>query len=117
MDRYKSIFLFAAAVLFLVLAGSLTLYAQPFGLGSPQAQQFSQYQPLCAANGRFVFGQISGSSKDRFMLDTATGRLWRVGESGRIGIYLTPVSYSLENGEYVNMPGDPAEAGKDDAEK
>lgn len=33
---------------------------------------------LSAEGGRYVFGQISDARRDQFMLDTATGRLWRV---------------------------------------
>ena len=117
MERHKKAFLFVAGLILMLLVGSLTLWAQPFGIGSPQSPQFSQYQPLCAGNGRFVFGQVSGSDKEKFMLDTATGRLWRVAESGRIGIYLTPVTYRLESGEYVNMPGAASLSEKGEAEK
>jgi len=31
---------------------------------------------LSAAGGRYVFGQISESRRDQYMLDTQTGRLW-----------------------------------------
>ena len=58
----------------LVLLGAMGVSAQPLGIGSPQIRP-SQHKVLSSANGRFVFGQISSSSKDQFMLDTATGRL------------------------------------------
>jgi hypothetical protein len=33
---------------------------------------------LSSQNGRYVFGQISDFRSDQFLLDTATGRLWRI---------------------------------------
>jgi hypothetical protein len=40
--------------------------------------QTNRGQALSSATGRFVFGQISESGKDKYMLDTQTGRLWEV---------------------------------------
>ena len=54
------------------LAGLPTASAQP-------QQTTSQRQPLLQSAGqRFVFGQISDYRRDQFMLDTATGRLWKI---------------------------------------
>ena len=61
---------------------------------------------LSSETGRFVFGQISGSDKDKFMLDTHTGRLWRISESSKAGMYLRPVKYQNLNGEYTVLPED-----------
>lgn len=33
---------------------------------------------MAAAGGRYVFGQVSNAMRDQFMLDTQTGRLWRL---------------------------------------
>jgi hypothetical protein len=33
---------------------------------------------LSSASGRYVFGQISEYRKDQYLLDTQTGRLWRI---------------------------------------
>lgn len=33
---------------------------------------------LAAANGRYVFGQISEMRQDQILLDTQTGRMWRM---------------------------------------
>jgi hypothetical protein len=35
-------------------------------------------QMLQTEGGRFVFGQISEYRRDQFMLDTRSGRLWRI---------------------------------------
>ncbi len=107
MDRYGKIVRIAVIVIFCTLIYPAVVCAQPFGLGSKQAEQKSQQQILSSSNGRFVFGQISNSSKDKFMLDTATGRLWRIGESGAIGLFLKPVPYRDDNGT-SSMPPDPA---------
>jgi hypothetical protein len=78
--------------------------AQPFGMASSQAQAAPEYKVLCSATGRYVFGQISGSSKDQFMLDTQTGRLWQIAESGEIGIYLRTVPYRDAEGTCSPLP-------------
>ncbi len=82
------------------------VFAQPVGFMSPQVVKQTQPQCLFSPKGRFVFGQISDSSKDQFMLDTWTGRLWRISESGAVGKFLTPVPYKLEDGKYSPVPTD-----------
>jgi len=94
----------SAALFFWLLFPSQPAWAQPFGILSPQGQQESQKQTLSSAKGRFVFGQISDSSKDQFMLDTATGRLWRIAERGDIGLYLSSVLYCNAEGKYTVLP-------------
>jgi hypothetical protein len=84
--------------------GSDHVFAQPFGIMSQQAQQEPQQKVLSSAQGRFVFGQISDSSKDQFMLDTFTGRLWRVAESGEVGLFLRSVTYRTSEGRYSPLP-------------
>ena len=93
----------AMPLLLLVLVGATGVYAQPLGLGSSKIQQ-PQQKVLSAENGRFVFGQISGSSKDQFMLDTVTGRLWRIAETGEIGMFLRAVPYRNDEGEISPVP-------------
>ena len=104
MDRLMSLSL--ALLLALSLAGLPhgTAWAQPFGIGAQQVQQGPLHGSLCAANGRFVFGQISDSGKDQFMLDTLTGRLWRIAERGDIGLYLTRVPYRTQDGKTSPFP-------------
>jgi len=80
------------------------LLAQPLGMMSQQPMQLSQYKNLGCPGGRFVFGQISDSSKDQYMLDTFTGRLWQVAESGEVGMYLRAVPYRVEAGKYLPLP-------------
>ena len=74
-----------------------------FGV-SPTQVTMDKGKVLSAAGGRFVFGQISDSGKDQFMLDTLTGRLWRIGESSDVGMHLRPISYRGEDGKYSPVP-------------
>ncbi len=74
-----------------------------FGV-SPTQVMMDKGKVLSAAGGRFVFGQISDSGKDQFMLDTLTGRLWRVGESSDVGMHLKPIPYRSEDGKYSPSP-------------
>lgn len=48
---------------------------------SAAAQQNAQQKgggTLSVENGRYVFGQVSDSKADKYMLDTRTGRLWTI---------------------------------------
>ncbi len=87
--------------------------AQPIGIMPSKAQNINEYSPLSCPGGRFVFGQVSDSSKDQYMLDTWTGRLWRLSESGDVGKYLCPVPYKLKKGEYGPMPEKVKKSGSD----
>jgi len=78
--------------------------AQPFGISQQKAPVQPVIQCLASVGGRFAFGQISDSSKDKFMLDTMTGRLWRISESGEIGIFLSPVPYRTKEGKCTFLP-------------
>jgi len=79
-----------------------------FGV-SPTQVTMDKGKVLSAAGGRFVFGQISESGKDQFMLDTLTGRLWRIGESSDVGLHLRPILYRWEDGKYTPAPDGPQE--------
>jgi len=94
---------FLAVFCFFVLT-PLVAHAQGFGLSPSKAQVEPQFRVLSSSSGRYVFGQISDSSKDQFMLDTFTGRLWRIAESGEIGIYLRPVPYRDPEGKCSFVP-------------
>ena len=105
MAQYTKILTGLMVLISISLIGSSALRAQPFGI--PQRTQGeSRHRTLSSDNARFVFGQVSDSDKDKFMLDTRTGRLWRIAESGKLGIFLTPVSYRIAEGDYSSLPGD-----------
>lgn len=94
----------AIVILSFVLFFSLSVYGEPLGNISLQPKQEPKQQVLISQTGRFVFGQISDSSKDKFMLDTFTGRLWQVAETGAIGIFLKSVKYRSEEGKLSPLP-------------
>ena len=93
---------FLAAGLFFSVPAVVS--GQPFGVLRPGGGDGPRQQVLSSADGRFVFGQISGSPKDRFMLDTRTGRLWRIAESGALGMFLKPVPYHDEKATGAVLP-------------
>jgi hypothetical protein len=94
-----------------------TSLAQPIGLKASPSVQKQKADILGTPGGRYLFGQLSDSSKDQFMLDSLTGRLWRISESGEVGPYLNPVPYRGKDGKYSNQPGEPSEAGERNTEK
>ncbi|MBW1944241.1 MAG: hypothetical protein JRJ51_15600 [Deltaproteobacteria bacterium] len=104
MCRQKRTLFMGLAILLTLLFASAQLWAQPLGIMSQQPQKTPHKGTLCSDSGRFVFGQISDSSKDQFMLDTQTGRLWRISETGRIGLFLQTVPYKSTDGEYKDLP-------------
>jgi hypothetical protein len=87
----------------LVLFCSAGLFAQTLG-AQQQGSEKPRQKILFSENGRFVFGQISDSSKDQFMLDTVTGRLWRIAETGEIGMFLRAIPYRDDEGETSYVP-------------
>ena len=104
MVSFRKTALLWAAVFIMGALLPLPLSAQPLGIMSQPQQQKSKVESLSAQNGRYVFGQISDSSKDKFMLDTWTGRLWRVAETGKIGVHLKTVPYLMEGGDTSPAP-------------
>ncbi len=105
MGIYGKIILIFTALASLFLFNPMIVCAQPLGFLSQKPGQKSQQKSLSSSSGRFIFGQISDSGKDKFMLDTFTGRLWRIAESGEIGMYLRSVPYRSEEGKYSAFPG------------
>ena len=99
----RDIYILLTSLIIMILISPMKVWGQ-FGSTIQQPQAKEQYSILNTENGRFAFGQISDSSKDKFMLDTWTGRLWRTTESGGVGLYLTPVPYRIEQGDYAPVP-------------
>jgi hypothetical protein len=104
MDRIRKTIFMAAALFLPVFLCAEKAPAQSFGILSPKSQQDPRATFLSSEKGRFVFGQISDSSKDQFMLDTFSGRLWRISESGKIGLYLKMVPYCTDDGKCTPLP-------------
>ncbi len=90
-----------SSIIILILSVGIVL-AQPFGLQKRFGNK--NYSILSRPNGRFVFGQISDSSKDQYMLDTLTGRLWRLSENSEVGKFLLPIPYQKKDGTYSIFP-------------
>lgn len=103
MLKYNKVFVRVMVLFLFLLAGLSPVHAQ-FGIGGAPSQQKIEPKVLSANNGRFVFGQISDSNKDKFMLDTFSGRLWQIAESGEVGIFLRPVPYRIGEGKYDTLP-------------
>jgi hypothetical protein len=87
-----------------VFALSLSPAFAQFGLTPSPSQKLSSQGVLCSGIGRYVFGQISDSNKDQYMLDTETGRLWRIGESSDLGTHLRAIPYKDEQGKVFYWP-------------
>lgn len=104
------------ALLLLALFLFNSVEAQPFGMMSTQGQKKPENQVLSSQNGRFVFGQISDSTKDQFMLDTLTGRLWRISERGDIGVFLIGVPYCDSDGKCHALPDEQPDSGQSNVE-
>jgi hypothetical protein len=102
MNGYKRLLIVVIISIPLVMLSAWDSNAQ-FGITQQQAPQASDQICLSSASGRFVFGQVSSSSKDKFMLDTDTGRLWQIAESGEVGLFLREVPYRVDK-EYSPLP-------------
>jgi hypothetical protein len=103
MRQNKKLSMLIATWFLLALFCSANALAQTLGTSAQRTEE-SEQEVLSSENGRFVFGQISDSSKDQFMLDTATGRLWRIAETGEIGMYLRAIPYRDDEGEIYHIP-------------
>ncbi len=80
-----------------------------FGIAPAPAPRIPSEKVLSSGNARYVFGQISDSSKDQYMLDTLTGRLWRIGETSS-GLHLREIPYRDEKGRLSPYPDGSPEA-------
>ena len=66
--------------------------------GFSQSARDSSYSALSAPGGRYVFGQIGLARADQFMLDTQTGRLWRLVVDKNDAPLLQIVPYQMTDG-------------------
>ena len=82
--------------------------ALPTVLTATIAEAQSSNKPaVLGGGGRYVFGQINEYNADQYMLDTATGRLWRlVDTADGTGSVLELVPYSLPDGRTQPTPPD-----------
>jgi len=117
MGKHVTIIAILIALFSFLLFSPLSTEAQ-FGFTPKQVQQKSHQVLLSTAQGRFAFGQVSESSEDKFMLDTVTGRLWRLNKRTDIGLCLTVIPYRSKDGKCASLPEKiPASKGKGAKEK
>ena len=64
----------------LMIYATVVLVSQPLHAAEPVSVIPPQNKTLSSENGRFVFGQISEMRRDQYMLDTRTGRLWKLAQ-------------------------------------
>jgi hypothetical protein len=94
------------AGLFAMLSVSVAAQAQNATKVVPPQQKV-----LSSENGRYVFGQISEKHEDQYVLDTATGRVWRKviatvtkdGEPNEVEVF-QPVPYEGQDRQWLLMP-------------
>jgi len=86
---------------------AIVAMALPFG--SAAVAQASNQPAVLGGNGRYVFGQINEYNADQYMLDTATGRLWRLVDTadGNSSV-LEMVPYAMTDGRSQQLPPDQA---------
>jgi hypothetical protein len=117
MGKHITIIAIPMALFSFLLFFPLSVEAQ-FGFTPKQVQKKSHHAILSTTQGRFVFGQVSESSEDKFMLDTVTGRLWRLSKRTDVGLCLTVIPYHSKDGKCSSLPPKiPALQGKGAKEK
>jgi len=67
----------------LLAASSASIYAVP-------AKDIAPDNKTLSSANRYVFNQISDFRKDQYMLDTHTGRLWRIALIYNLGKMIAP---------------------------
>ena len=117
MGKHITIIAIPIALFIFLLFFTLSAEAQ-FGFPPKQVQKKSHQAILSTSQGRFAFGQVSESREDKFMLDTVTGRLWRLTKRTDVGLCLTVIPYYSEDGKCSSLPPKiPALQGKGAKEK
>lgn len=62
--------------------------------------------PLASGGGRFVLGQISDARADEYLLDTQTGKVWRIVLNGNSTV-LQPIQFADSQGRITGvLPSD-----------
>lgn len=72
------------------------------------AAQSSNRPNTLGGGGRYVFGQVNEFAADQYLLDTVTGRLWRLVDTADGGTsVLEAVPYLLPDGRTQALPPEP----------
>lgn len=88
----------------------LAFAAVGVALATSAFAQSSNRPAVLGGAGRYVFGQINEYNADQYMLDTMTGRLWRlVDTADGTSSVLEPVPFALPDGRSQVLPP-PADA-------
>ena len=103
MGKHITIIAIPIALFSFLLFSPLSAEAQ-FGFTPKQVQKKSHQAILSTTQGRFAFGQVSESSEDKFMLDTFTGRLWRLTKRTDVGLCLIVIPYHSNDGKCSSLP-------------
>ncbi len=88
----------------LVLATAALLMLTPVHARAQNRALNYENRVLTNLTGRYVFGQISGSAKDKYMLDTQTGRLWLLINWDTTNQQLVPIMYQTIDGKPYHEP-------------
>lgn len=94
---------------------AIVLLISGFNASAAEAPKQKQ-QMLSSQNGRYVFGQISEYRRDQFLIDTQTGRVWKIvvkqlyNEDGTVSSeegypVLDPVPFNDAKGRAVDAQG------------
>jgi len=81
-----------------------------FATAQPVEVEPTQQKVLKNESGRYVFGQISDFRKDQYLLDTKTGRLWRIVIDQENHTKLQPVPFIQILGTEAYIPDQDQEA-------
>jgi hypothetical protein len=84
----------------------LALLIAALSIGADAFAQASTNRPQAlGGGGRFVFGQINEFSADQYLLDTQTGRVWRLVDTadGTASVF-EPIRFQLPDGSSQSMP-------------
>jgi hypothetical protein len=90
----------------------LTVVIAALSVGAEALAQASTNRPQAlGGGGRFVFGQINEFSADQYLLDTQTGRVWRLVDTadGTASVF-EPIRFQLPDGSSQSMPPQPDSA-------
>jgi hypothetical protein len=84
----------------------LTVLTAALSVGADALAQAGSNRPqVLGGSGRYVFGQINELSADQYLLDTQTGRVWRLVDTadGAASVF-EPIRFQLPDGSSQALP-------------
>jgi len=91
--RKKGYPLIVSVIIVCIMASSIVLASGPVSKNR-----------ILEGSGKFAFGQISDFRQDQYLLDSDSGRLWRIVKSDRIGTTLEEIPFLRGNDSYSYSP-------------